>query len=392
MARRGENIRKRKDGRWEGRYPKGKKDGKPLQGSVFGKTYQEAKDKLIKVKAALAEQAMAAGERRKTALEDDFAKAAEEWMASVMPTLKKSTISKYRNVLDKHLLPVFGERKVVDITRDEILTFSTRLLASGGRNGKGLAPKTVSSIISVMKNVMDYVRHVKCVSVIDFDRLAIKQPQKQLRVFSTFEQDTLSGFLLDGITLVKLGILLCLYTGLRIGEICALKWGDISFTEKKLHVARTMQRIQEPDGKGHKTQILIEIPKSDCSIRDIPIPDEVFSILVEMRQPDSCFFLTGQKDRFIEPRTMENSFDRIVEACGINDATMHTCRHSFATRCVELGFDIKTLSEILGHASVAITMNRYIHPSMKLKQENMNKLSGILAGVKSRVNEEREPA
>jgi len=378
MAKRGENIRKRKDGRWEGRYPKGKKDGKTVQGSVFGKTYQEAKEKLVRARAAQSERLKTSGERKEEPLTDDFAKAAEEWLDSVKPTLKKSSFSKYRNVLDKHLLPEFGERKVVDITRDDVTVFSSRLLASGGRNGKGLAPKTVAGVISVLKNVMDYIRHVKCVCVIDFDGLGVKQPVKQLRVFSTFEQDRLSAFLLESRNFIGLGILLCLYTGLRVGELCALTWGDISFQEKKLSVTKTMQRIQEPDGNGHKTSVIIERPKSDCSIRDIPLPDEILSILVDMRQPDGCFFLTGQENAFIEPRTMENHFDRIMKSCEIKNATMHTCRHSFATRCVELGFDIKTLSEILGHASVAITMNRYVHPSMELKQASMNKLSGLL--------------
>lgn len=371
MAKRGESIRKRKD-------------GKPIIGSVFGKTYQETKNKLLIAKIAQSEKMKTAANRQSDALESNFAELAEEWMEFIKPTLKKSSISKYRSVMDKHLLPEFGERKVVEITRVDVMVFSTRLLASGGRNGKGLTPKTVSSIISVLKNVMDYVRRVKCVNVIDFDGLIVKQTQKQFRVFSTFEQDILSGFLLEGITPIKLGILLCLYMGLRIGEICALKWKDISFDEKKIHVARTLQRIHEPDGKGHKTQILIEVPKSDSSIRDIPVPDEIFGILVEMRQPDDCFFLTGQEEVFIEPRTLENHFSRIMKACGISNATVHTCRHSFATRCVELGFDIKTLSEILGHASVAITMNRYVHPSMELKKQNMNKLSGIISGIRNK--------
>lgn len=390
MAKRGENIRKRRDGRWEGRYPKGKKDGKPVTGSVFGKTYQEAKEKLIVARAKYARQTE---ESCTTAVvQDIFSKSAEEWLAATKPGIKKSSLAKYRNVLDKHLLPEFGDRKVVDITRDDVMAFSAKLLAPPDDDGKGLAPKTAASIISVMKNVMDYVRRMKGASVITFDGLNVKQPMKQLRVFSTFEQDKLTAFLLESLDCIRLGILLCLYTGLRIGELCALTWGDISFTEKKLKVTKTMQRVQEPDGNGHKTKIEIDRPKSDCSIRDIPIPDEMFSILVDMRQPDGCFFLTGHESNFVEPRQMEKCFDRLMAACGIEDATMHVCRHSFATRCVEVGFDIKTLSEILGHASVAITMNRYVHPSMELKTQNMNKLCGMLSGVKKRVSEERMTA
>lgn len=386
MAKRGENIRKRKDGRWEGRYPKGKKDGKSIMGSVFGKTYQETKEKLIVTRAALAEQSVVPTAQQQKAAVENFGKVAEEWFISITPTLKESSLSRYRTALDKHLLPEFGNMPLLEISRDDVASFFTRLLSTGGRNGRGLAPKTVSGIQSVLKSVMDYTRYVKCISVIDFDRLTIKQTQRTLRVFSLYEQKRLDDYLLKDITPIKLGILLSLYTGLRIGELCALKWGDLSFDEQKLHVGRTIQRIQKPDVNGHKTQIIITTPKSDCSVRDIPLPDEILRILEDIRQSDDCFFLTGQRNSYIEPRTMENHFNRIIKVCGITDATMHTCRHSFATRCIELGFDIKTLSEILGHANVTITMNRYVHPSMDLKRENMNKLS-VLLGVKNRKTE-----
>lgn len=378
MARHGENIRKRKDGRWEGRFPKGKKGGKQITGSVFGKTYQEAKEKLIAAKAAIANPPKAVPELNEVVGCIPFRSSAEEWLENTKPTLKDSTISRYRTALDRHLLPEFGDCIITEIARDDISAFSNVLMASKDEGGKGLAPKTVSAILSVMKNVMDYNRLVKGWSVISFDGLTVKIPQKQLRVFSLYEQETLNIYLLGDLTPSNLGILLCLYTGLRIGELCALKWGDISFTEQKLHIERTMQRIQKPDKDGHKTQIVITPPKSDCSVRDIPIPDDVFQILTEKRQPDGCFFLTGLEHIFIEPRTMENRFNKVTDACGISGATVHTCRHSFATRAVELGFDIKTLSEILGHASVAITMNRYVHPSMQHKQENMNKLCSLL--------------
>lgn len=378
MARRGENIRKRKDGRWEGRYPKKNAYGKTVQGSVFGKSYLEAKEKLIDAKAAQAKKLTARDERHSQAVASLFSVMAEEWFEASKPTLKPSSVARYRNILDNDLLPEFGGKKAVDISRDEVLAFSGKLLISGGKRGNGLSPKTVSGILSVMKNVMCYARNMRCIPVISFEGISIKQPKKQLRVFSKEEQKTLSDYLLNEITLIKLGILLCLYTGLRIGEICALTWGDISFSEKCLHVGKTMQRIQLPKESIHKTKVIIDTPKSDCAVRNIPIPEELLRIIMKMRMPEGCFFLTGLEKVFIEPRTLENHFDSMMKECGIRDATVHTCRHSFATRCVELGFDIKSLSEILGHANVAITMNRYVHPSMDFKQKNMNKLSSLL--------------
>ncbi len=380
MARRGENIRKRKDGRWEGRFLKKNEAGRKVQGSVYGRTYQEVKEKLIREKAVQNEKEMSLAEQMIREKEDTFSRISDDWFETVQSGLKLSSIARYRNILDNYILPEFGFKRIIDISRDDVLTFSSNLLMAGGKKGKGLAPKTVSGILSVMKNVMDYARNVKCVPVISFDGISVKQSQKQLRVFSKDEQKIVSNYLMRDVTPIKLGVLLVLYTGMRIGEICALTWGDISFAEKSLHVGKTMQRIQLPKGSRQRTKIIIDTPKSDCSVRDIPIPNAVFQMIIKSRRPDECFFLTGLEQVFMEPRTLENHFNSMMRACGIKGATMHTCRHSFATRCVELGFDIKSLAEILGHASVAITMNRYVHPSMDLKQQNMDKLSGFLGG------------
>lgn len=135
-----------------------------------------------------------------------------------------------------------------------------------------------------------------------------------------------------------------------------------------------MQRLRV-NGKERKTEVKILEPKSKHSIRTIPLPDVLVRLLKKYYKKDA-FLLTGDKDRFIEPRVMQNRFKRILKKCGIEDANFHATRHTFATRCVELNFDIKSLSEILGHASVTITMNKYVHPSMELKAENMNKFSG----------------
>ena len=199
-----------------------------------------------------------------------------------------------------------------------------------------------------------------------------------MRVLSRCEQGTLSKYLCKKLSPCNLGILLCLYTRLRIGEICALKWGDIFIEEQYLFVHQSMQRIQLNRISGKKTEIVIQSPKSDCSIRRIPIPYEVLQLLIPVKKPDEAFLLTGSAYSYIEPRCMENQFKSVMKACGISNVNFHTLRHTFATRCVELGFDVKSLSKILGHASVNITLNRYVHPSMELKQENMNLLSSLL--------------
>ena len=173
--------------------------------------------------------------------------------------------------------------------------------------------------------------------------------------------------------------MICLYTGLRVGEICALKWGDVNFEEKTIYVHQTMQRLQCMESGERKTQILISNPKSDSSVRWIPIPDSLFNLICQYKFPENAYFLTGTSKQYIEPRNMQNKFKKAIKECNIENANFHALRHTFATRCIELGFDIKSLSEILGHSNVNITLNRYVHPSMELKQQNMNKLSELLA-------------
>ena len=370
MPKRGKNIYLRKDGRWEGRYPKSRKDGKIQYGYVFGRSYEEAAQKLDEAFQQLNDVKPCASE--------SFESVSEEWLQVLAPELKASSIAKYSNTMHSYLTPKFGTQGICDISRSDVLLFSKDLLTSGGIKGKGLAPKTVNSTLSVLKNIFEYARREKNFPVAEISDISVKQPQKPMRILSRSEQQRLSQFLLGDLSPCHLGILLCLYTGLRIGEICALKWDDICISEKYLHVHKTMQRIQIPGLPGKKTKVIIQTPKSDCSIRTIPIPCEILNILLSSQKRADAFLLTGLVHSYMEPRSMENHFKAVAKKCDINDVNFHALRHTFATRCVELGFDIKSLSEILGHASVNITLNRYVHPSMELKQKNMDMLSDLL--------------
>ena len=162
--------------------------------------------------------------------------------------------------------------------------------------------------------------------------------------------------------------------------MCALKWGDINLVDGNIFVRKTMQRVQIRDSLEHhkKTQVVIHSPKSDCSIRKIPLPSELVELITPFQQQTDAFVLTGSSEKYIEPRCLENFFKKIVKGSNISNVNFHALRHTFATRCVELGFDLKSLSEILGHSNVNITLNRYVHPSMELKHENMSRLSALL--------------
>lgn len=310
--------------------------------------------------------------------DNGFSAVAKDWLEQKSPQLKASSVVKYNNILQSYLLPTFKTRPISTIQREEIAAYGSRLLTEGGARHTGLAPKTVNDILAVLKEIVQYADRVIGCETADIRRISIKPDPRALRVFSIQEQERLNRFLFARRDPISLGILLSLYTGLRIGELCALRWGDVSIEERSLYVHQTMQRLQSPDKSGNKTQIVVTTPKSPSSTRYIPLPDLLLKRLEAERCPDDCYLLTGQPDHFVEPRSMENRFKTVLRACHVENASFHACRHTFATRCIELGFDIKSLSEILGHASVNITMNRYVHPSMAFKRENMNRLSALI--------------
>ncbi len=369
MSKKGENIYKRKDGRWEGRYIKEFADNKAKYGYIYGKTYKETKEKLIK----------AINETYKGSNNIYFKVMAEKWLESLKSRLKESSIIKYSNILKVHLYPKFDKSLINSITSRDIMDFYNELLNFSGGNKKGLSSRTISGILSILKSIFIYASKNEDINIPDFSGIYVKHEFKPMRILSVSEQHKLNQYLCDNKSLCNIGILICMYTGIRIGEVCALKWKDISFEERFISVDKTMQRLQTSNSEIPKTKVIVSVPKSCSSIRKIPIPNNLYCVLQEIECHRDAFLLTGSKNKFLEPRTLQNHFKAAIKKCGIKDANFHALRHTFATRCVEIGFDIKSLSEILGHASVNITLDRYVHPSMELKQKNMNKLSDLLA-------------
>lgn len=369
MSRRGENIYKRKDGRWEGRYKKtGSIQGIAKYGYVYGKTYGEVKQKLLDRRS----QKLTAVESNNSIV-STFESMAKEWLAAGKPSLKISTVNKYNNLLRLYILPNIGSLNIHGITQNDILEYSNKLLMSG------LSEKTVSDTISVVRSVLRYAAQQGLSVNFDFQSVRIRQHPKELCVLSFTEQEQLTQYLLGNRSEYNIGILVCLFTGLRVGEICALRWTDISLQDHTIHVQNTMQRVQNHTGEAARTKIIITTPKSACSRRTIPIPPILIDVIKEKYTDGSGYFLTNSEQRFVEPRTMQNRFKMVLKQCNIRSVNYHVLRHTFATRCIEIGFDVKSLSEILGHASVSITMNRYVHPSMALKQQNMQMLSNLFA-------------
>lgn len=363
----GENIFKRKDGRWEARYIKGYElSGKIKYGFCYGKTYKEAKEKVTKAKAAMLNGCTAASANSRKR----FAFFCDEWFRAGRGKLKESSCVKYEAILEKHIKPKLGGCFPLAITDALIEAFTNELLLKDS-----LAPKTVKDILVVLRSILKFT--AKRFPGI-FPQIEItypKEPKKETRVLSKDEQTKFINFLTDNMDSCKFGVLLVLLTGIRIGEICALQWENISLTEKTIKVSATMQRIKNMnnDGMG-KTKISIGTPKSENSIRIIPMSDAAYKLCSRMNPHcQTAFVLTGNDD-FMEPRALQHRMEKYTKACGLEGVHFHTLRHTFATRCVEVGFELKSLSEILGHANTTITLDRYVHSSMELKRDNMNKL------------------
>lgn len=365
----GENIFKRKDGRWEARYIKGRElSGKVKHGYCYGKTYREAKEKAEKCKAALAN-----GHPLPTAkAQNPFSVYCAEWLDRKKDKVKESTYIKYTTVLEKHIIPNLGMCCPLGFTTELIDDFIKQLQFE-----EELSPKTVYDILVVLHSILKFTVSKGLVSLGMVQINYPKVGKKELRILSRDEQERFVSYLQADIDPCKFGILLALCTGLRIGELCALRWECVSAKDRTIRVMSTLQRLRDTSlSQGTRTRVVIGSPKSDRSARVIPLTDYTVRLCGYMRPQDTAAYVLTGAETFMEPRVLQYRLEKYTQACGLDGVHFHTLRHTFATRAVEVGFEIKSLSEILGHASVKITLDRYVHSSLELKRENMQKLNG----------------
>ena len=302
---------------------------------------------------------------------------AMQWLKNVKLRVKESSYVKYYNIVKNHIIPDLGEQQLEYLTTEVVEQFIQKKLQNGKRDGSGgLSEKTVKDILSILKEICLYAVCWEIEIPCHLELIKIKRNNQEVRILDKKNYLEFVRFLLDDNSFIKTGILLSLYMGLRLGEVCALKRQHILYKEKILCVRGTMQRIQNTDSVGKKkTKVIITTPKSNSSVRDIPIPQFLMERLEKMKSfSEDTFILTGSTEHFIEPRTMENILKRYLQKCEMEQVNYHILRHTFATRCIEEGFDVKSLSEILGHSNVNITLNRYVHSSMEQKRKNMDKL------------------
>ena len=366
----GENIFKRKDGRWEARYCKGYDlAGKIKYGFCYGKSYREAKGKALACKAALQNGTQPLPSKN---ARTPLAEYCDAWLTSRRMRIKETTAVKYDTILTQHIKPLLGKCPIQSFRTPLIDAFSAQLLQ------EQLAPKTVRDILAVLRSVLQYAAEL-CPGILpEIAGHYPKQPRQEMRVLTREEMGRFSAYLQSERDACKFGVLLAMFTGLRIGELCALRWQDIDLQERTVHVRQTLQRLRcLEEGGDRKTKIVIGPPKSDTSVRAIPLTDYAVCLCRRMCPvPTGHYVLTGT-DRYMEPRTLQYRLEKYTKACGLQDVHFHTLRHTFATRAVEAGFELKSLSEVLGHATTSITLDRYVHSSMELKRDNMEKLTAV---------------
>ncbi len=289
-----------------------------------------------------------------------------EWLELKKTTIKQSTYYKYAYCIEKYLKDRLGRLRKKDLVKYDFNQMTNDLT-------KELSPKSVKEILNVLKSILKYGNQKYDMNIHLDLIISPKVRAKDISVLSKKEINRLEKYCLKENSLKSLGILICLNTGLRIGEICALRWENIDFEKKLIYIKKTLQRVYTVE---KKTEIIIDSSKTESSIRSIPMSDKIYHILKDVykKQSEKAFFLTGSRDQYIEPRSYQNMFKRILKASKVKEYNFHVLRHTFATNCIKVGMDIKSLSEILGHASVDVTLNRYVHSSYDMKKKFLEKL------------------
>ena len=357
MEKTGITITKRKDGRYVGKFIAEYADnGKAQYHYVYGKTYEEAESKVL-IGREIASRYLSG--RYIT-----VGKVYREWLNAVVNRVKESTLANYRNKFEKHILPEFGNIPCADLTAGRINAFINKKLADG------LSASYVRDIFTVFKAMLKYAQEEYGFKLSLKNVVLPKAERNQVEKISDAEQKKLVSYLKANMSLTAFGILLSLFMGLRIGELCGLKWEDVDFQHKILHIRRTVQRISSANG-NRKTKIVISAPKSATSFREIAIPDMLMKYFEMFRDEADHFILSGA-DKPVEPRTMQYRYKKILQSAEVENHNYHKLRHTFATNSAEKGFNVKALSAVLGHSSVTLTLNRYIHPDRTYERRLMN--------------------
>ncbi len=369
MARRGDNIHKRKDGRWEGRYKNGfRADGSARYSSVYAHSYSECKSKLTEAQLPLSRTA------KKIRSEMLFADVLYKWLLANQIRLKGATEVKYINIIETHIIPAIGGVKLSMLDSSIINSFLDKQLNNGGiKSSKPLSPSYVRSMAVIIEATFNYaVMEGLC----DPLRTPINKPvipKKDLVILSQGAEDTLTQILIRDSSRVAIGTLVALQAGLRIGEVCALRWSDVDFESNVIHIRHAISRVPSPNSE-QKTMLILDTPKTASSLRDVPIPSPLRKVLMLAYQNRTSEYVISDNHTFVGTRTFDYQYRQLLKKYNFQVFSFHTLRHTYATRCAEHGMDAKTLSRLLGHSSSNTSLNIYVHPSLDIAMQYLEQI------------------
>lgn len=300
--------------------------------------------------------------------EKNISQIADLWKEEKRQFVKKSTFAAYSLIVETHLQPAFGN--LTAITEKDVQDFVLHKL-----NG-GLSQKTIKDMLIVLRMILKFgAKKNYCVYAPIDVIFPTDRERQELKVLSIANQKKIMRFVEDNFTFRNLGIFICLSTGIRIGEICALTWDDIDTDNGVIHIRKTIQRIYVKENGIKKTELLIDTPKTATSMRDIPMIKDLYEILKPLKKVvNNDYFVLTNEATPTEPRTYRNYYKKLLDKLGIPPIKFHGLRHSFATRCIESKCDYKTVSVILGHSNISTTLNLYVHPNYEQKKKCIDKM------------------
>lgn len=300
--------------------------------------------------------------------EKNISQIADLWKEEKRQFVKKSTFAAYSLIVETHLQPAFGN--LTAVTEKDVQDFVLQKL-----NG-GLSQKTIKDMIIVLRMILKFgAKKNYCVYAPIDVIFPTDRERQELEVLSIANQKKIMRFVEENFTFRNLGIFICLSTGIRIGEICALTWDDIDTENGVIHIRKTIQRIYVKENGIKKTELLIDTPKTATSMRDIPMIKDLYEILKPLKKVvNNDYFVLTNEATPTEPRTYRNYYKKLLDKLGIPPIKFHGLRHSFATRCIESKCDYKTVSVILGHSNISTTLNLYVHPNYEQKKKCIDKM------------------
>lgn len=292
----------------------------------------------------------------------------EEWKEEKKKYVKKSTYAAYQLLIQNHIKPYFGD--LYEVNEEKVQQFVFDKLDAG------LSEKTIRDIIIVLKMILKFGIKNGYLEYVQIDaKFPSKQEKKDLDVLSKADQKKFMEHLRNNFTFKNLGIFICLSTGMRIGEICGLRWCDVDTVEGVIKVRHTLQRIYIIEDKTRHTELLLDTPKTANSVRDIPMSSELLKMLKSLNKVvNENYYVISNDIKPIEPRTYRNYYKKLCKQLDIPELKFHGLRHSFATRCIESKADYKTVSVLLGHSNISTTLNLYVHPNKEQKKKTIDKM------------------